>query len=275
MNWWEHNPKTIVEGFVKEFIDDFTLLLEVVVCGESLTAFCHATTVSVVNKNGNPYGPPVKFMELLGQNTARTRENKNVSLPNEMPIGMEVMLQILPVKSEVVQFVVLFVWPKSTEAPLFPNTEAEQKILEKKQEYFLKEFHNKMQDETKPRVDATFPGCLTALYPDVQANIYDFKDDNYGTIEIKGTRPKPFRFFCLFHKDDIWLRDGKRGISVDFFRSKPVREMAKTGQPVNVIARSIMVNKGADLAPAVMELQAVVVSLNPEKIPPGACQPTW
>ena len=274
-NWWEHNPKTILDGVIKEFIDEFTGFIEVVVCGETLTAFFHASGVFVVNRQGNPYGPPVKFMDVLGQNTATTRENKNVSLANEVPIGTEVMLQILPVKSEVVQFVVLFAWPKSTESPLLPSTESEQKILEKKQEYFLKEFHNKQLDETKPRVDATFPGCLPVLYPDVQASVYDMKDDNFGTIEIKGTRPKPFRFFALFHKDDVWLRDGKRGTSVDFFRHKPLREMCKPGQPVNVIARSIMVTKGADLAPAVMELQAIVVSLNPEKIPAGANQPTW
>lgn len=275
VNWWDHNPKTTLDGVVKEFIDEFTGLIEVVVAGETLTAFFHATSVSVINKQGNPYGPPIKFMDVLGQNTATTRENKNVSLSNEVPVGMEVMLQILPVKSDVVQFVVLFAWPKSTEAPLLPSTESEQKILEKKQEYFLKEFHNKQQDGSKPRVDASFPGCMPTLYPDVQANVYDIKNESFGSIEIKGTRPKPFRFFALFHKDDVWLRDGKKGITVDFFKHKPLIEMCKPGQPVNVVARSLLVNKGADLAPAVMELQAIVVSLDPEKIPSGACRPTW
>ena len=146
IGWWNHNPKITLDGVVKEFIDEFTGLIEVVVAGETLTAFFHATSVSVINKQGNPYGPPIKFMDVLGQNTATTRENKNVSLSNEVPVGMEVMLQILPVKSDVVQFVVLFAWPKSTEAPLLPSTESEQKILEKKQEYFLKEFHNKQQE---------------------------------------------------------------------------------------------------------------------------------
>ena len=48
--------------------------------GELLTAFFHATAVWVVNPDGNPYGEPVKFTNVLGKNTATTRENKNVSL---------------------------------------------------------------------------------------------------------------------------------------------------------------------------------------------------
>ena len=197
--WWHHNPRTVVDGLVKEFIDDFTGLMEVFIGGESLTAFFHATAIWLINKDGNPYGPPVKFTDVLGKNTATTRENSNVSLMNESPIGTEVLLQVLPVKSDVVQFVVLFAWPKSTEPPPQPQTENDEKILEKKQEYFLKEFHNKLEDSRSTKVDASFPGCLTSLYPDVTASVWDIKDENFGTIEIKGNRPKPFRFFALFH----------------------------------------------------------------------------
>ena len=273
-SWWNHNPKETVDGIVKEFIDEFTGLMEVFIQGDSYTAFFHATSIWLTNLEGNPYGEPVKFSDKLGKNTATTREDKNVHLHNELPIGSEVFLQVLPVQSEVVQFVVLFSWPKSTDYPPFPKVETEQKILEKKHEYYLKEFHNKL--ESKPKVDATFPGCISSLYPDVEASVWDIKaEENFGTIEIKGTRPKTFRFFCLFHRDDVWLRDGKRGISVDYFKNKPLKEMCRVGQPVNVIARSIIVNKGADLAPAVMELQAVIVSLNPVKLPDSACKPTW
>ena len=272
-NWWNHNPKTLMDGIVKEYIDDFTGLMEVEIDGKSLTAFFHASVVWLVNPRGNPYGPPVKFTDVLGQNTATTRENKNVSLVNEMPIGSEIFMQILPVQNEFVQFVALFAWPKSTESPIFPQTEGEQKILEKKQEYFLKEFMNKV--ETRPKTDATFPGCLQEFYPGVEAIVYDIKDEQFGSIEIKGIRPKPFRFFALFHKDDVWLRDGKKATSVDFFRNKPLSEMCRVGQPVNVMARSILVNKGSDLAPGVLELQAVVVSLRVDKFPLEAPKPTW
>ena len=111
--------------------------MEVELNGELLTAFFHATAIWVVNPDGNPYGEPVKFTDVLGKNTATTRENKNISIYSEVPLGSEVMLQVMPVQSEMVQLVVLSAWPKSTEPPPQPRTEGEQKMLEKKQEYFL------------------------------------------------------------------------------------------------------------------------------------------
>ena len=253
--------------------------MEVEYDGGTLTAFFHATAIWVSNPDGNPYGPPVKFMDVLGQNTATTRENTNVSLKNQNPVGAEVLLLAIPVReqSEVVQLIILSAWPKSTDVPPQPRTENEQKILEKKQEYFLKEFHNKL--ENQPVVEATFPGCIPALYPDIEANVWEITDGEFGIIEVKGERPR-CRFLALFHKNDVWLRDGKQGCKVDFFKQRPLQEMCKVGQPVNLIARSITVNKGSDLeapgGPAgVMELQAVVVSLNSGPFPLTACRPTW
>jgi hypothetical protein len=272
-SWWNHDSRNILDGTVKEYIDDFTGLMEVEIGGELLTGFFHATAIWLTNPIGNPYGEPVKFTDVLGQNTATTRENTNISLENQMPIGSEVLLKALVVKSDIVQLVLVAAWPKSTEPPPQPQTENEVKILEKKHEYFLKEFHNKL--ESKPMVEATFPGCIRALYPDVEAAIWEIRDDNFGVIEIKGTSPQIFRFFALFHREDMWLRDGKRGVDVDFFKHKPLSAMCKAGQPVNLIARSILTAKGVDLVPAVMELQAVVVSLNPDKMPVNACRPTW
>ena len=271
--WWNHNPNDIVDGTIKEYIDDFTGLIEVDKNGESLTAFFHATAIWLVNHRGNPYGAPVKYTDVLGQNTATTRENTDVTLMKEAPIGTEVLLHVMPVQSEVVQFVVLFAWPKSTEVPPRPTNDNDQKILEKKQEYFLKEFHNKLEGLSK--VDATFPGCIRSLYPDVHAEVWEIKDENFGIIEIRGERPSRYRFFALFHKSDVWLRDGKYGLGVDFFKHKPLREMCKVGQPVNLVARSIVTTKGVHLTSGVLELQAVVVSLNPDLIPPTACRPTW
>ena len=106
------------------------------------------------------------------------------------------------------------------------------------------------------------------------ATVWEIHDDDFGSIEIKGEQPK-CRFLALFHKSDVWLRDGKHGCNVDFFRNKPLQEMCKAGQPVNLIARSILVNKGSEITPGVMELQAVVVSLHPDRIPQSACKPTW
>ena len=268
----QHDPKAILEGVIKEYIDDFTGLMEVELNGELLTAFFHATAVWVVNPDGNPYGEPVKFTDVLGKNTATTRENKNISIYTEAPLGSEVMLQVMPVQSEMVQLVVLSAWPMSTETPPQPKTESEQKMLEKKQEYFLKEFHNKL--ETLPVVEATFPGNIPALYPSLQAHIWELRDDDFGIIEIKGDRPM-CRFLALFHKSDVYMRDGKQGCKVEYFKHRTLKDMCKVGQPVNLIARSILVSKGSELTPGVMELQAIVVSLNPDKIPPKAARPTW
>ena len=277
-SWRDHNPQSVLEGSVKEFIDDFTGLMEVEYEGGTLTAFFHATAIWVVNPDGNPYGPPVKFMDLLGQNTATTRENTNVSLKNQNPVGAEVLLLATPVlnsgQSDVVQLIILSAWPKSTDIPPQPRSENEQKILEKKQEYFLKEFHNKLENQPAV-VEASFPGCISSLYPDIQANIWEITDDEFGIIEIKGERPR-CRFLALFHKTDVWLRDGKQGCKVDFFKQKPLQDMCKVGQPVNLIARSILVNKGSDITtPGIMDLQAVIVSLNPGPFPLTACRPTW
>ena len=35
--FWNHNPKTVIDGVVKEYIDDFTGLMEVEVQGKSQT----------------------------------------------------------------------------------------------------------------------------------------------------------------------------------------------------------------------------------------------
>lgn len=270
---WDHNPKTILDGVVKELIDDFTGVMAVEVNGEHVTAFFHATALWLTNPDGNPYGPPVKFTDILGKNTATTKENKSVTLANEAPVGSEFLLHAMPIKSSIVQLVILSAWPKSTETPALPTDENAAKILEKKQEYFLKEFHNKL--EVSQIVEATFPGCLPSIYPDVQATVWEIRDDNFGIVEVKGRDPINFRFFALFHKDDVWLRDGKRGVHVDFFKHKPLKEMCKVGQPCNIIARSILVSKGASISPAVLELQAVVVSLHPDQIPHAASKPTW
>ena len=47
---------------------------------------------------------------------------------------------------------------------------------------------------------------------------------------MKGMVPEKFRFFALFHRDHVWLRDGKRGVDVDFFKQKPLSAMVSLGQ---------------------------------------------
>jgi hypothetical protein len=49
-------------------------------------------------------------------------------------------------------------------------------------------------------------------------------------IEVKGSDPQPFRFFSLFNRDTVWLKDGKRGVDVEFFRDKPLSAMVQIGQ---------------------------------------------
>ena len=72
----------------------------------------------------------------------------------------------------------------------------------------------------------------------------------------------------------MWLRDGKRGVEVDFFKDKPLSAMVSKGQAVNVSARSICNAKGKDMMPVAMELQAISVSLDPFTVPNNAPAPT-
>ena len=62
----------------------------------------------------------------------------------------------------------------------------------------------------------------------------EIKNEDFGIVE---TNVDGKKFYCFFHRSNVWLRDGKRGVEVDFFRDKPLSAMVTNGQKVNLSAR--------------------------------------
>ena len=58
-----------------------------------------------MNQNGNPYGAPVKYLDVLGANVSPTADG--ISLEKEMPIGIKVYLLGKPADSPSINFVAL------------------------------------------------------------------------------------------------------------------------------------------------------------------------
>jgi hypothetical protein len=69
---------------------------------------------------------------------------------------------------------------------------------------------------------------------------FQIKDEEYGVLEVKGMIPEKFRFFSLFHRDHVWLKDGKRGVDVEFFKGKPLSAMVSMGQ-VSVATKALLI----------------------------------
>lgn len=59
------------------------------------------------------------------------------------------------------------------------------------------------------------------------AKVQEIFNDDYGIIEVNLTRMgQHLRYFAIFHRDDVYLPDGKRAKDHDYFRNKPLRNMA-------------------------------------------------
>ena len=64
--------------------------------------------------------------------------------------------------------------------------------------------------------------------------VCEIKNEDFGIVE---TNVDGKKFYCFFHRSNVWLRDGKRGVEVDFFRDKPLSAMVTNGMKVNLSAR--------------------------------------
>jgi hypothetical protein len=66
-------------------------------------------------------------------------------------------------------------------------------------------------------VQATLPKFPWSGDPNSAATIWQIKDDNYGLIEVKGgPLESPYRFFVLFHKDQV-SKSSFFGLMILFF----------------------------------------------------------
>lgn len=256
-----HDPSMILIGTVKEYINSLTGVLEVCEIGkrslaQSANVYFHISFVYLQNKKGNPYGPPVKYVDMLCE---------GVSLKKEMPIGTKVYLTAQPIQVRCFELAALTVWPMATEQPPPPDTAMYTKLLS-----CLDEFRR-----NHSLVQATVPVFPWKGDPNSQAVVWQVKDDQCGIIELSGGLPNnKYRFFALFHKEQVWLKDGQRGCEVDFFKNQPLSAMVQVGQQVTLSARSVVESNGFFLKPSVLELQAIIVSVNPDGLPNTAPKPT-
>ena len=162
------------------------------------------------------------------------------------------------------------VWPKFSE---IPDYKIRIKILDEE----LHIFHEVC------RMEKLTPICINGLAPVGSLNIWSARvrqivDKDWGVVEIKsvprdGKREFSFRFFCFFHKSDVWLEEGICVGDHRYFKDKPLGDIVELLQPVDVVARSIIREKGLAMKKAVgstVEMQALCVSLKPDCIPEGA-----
>ena len=68
----------------------------------------------------------------------------------------------------------------------------------------------------------------------------EIKDEEFGIAQITFEPPEEERMYCLFHRDDIYLPDGKRALDHPFFKNKPLDVIASVGQEVDISARLIL-----------------------------------
>ena len=82
-----------------------------------------------------------------------------------------------------------------------------------------------------------------------------------------------YKFICFFHKEDVWLDDGLCVRDHQFYREKDLSAIVELRQPVNLVARSIIKEKGQFMKKSTsttVSMQALCVSLLPWAIPRGA-----
>lgn len=250
----EPRPQSCMVGIVKEHINSQCGILEVrEISGRPLqlplTIFFHSSSVWLTDDSNNSM---VKF---TGPN-----------LQDYLPYGSKVNLTVKNVSSSYFTFGADAVWPlQFSQPPGFPPDAEPQ----------LHRFVSWFEKSSPNLVQATFPRFPLSASLLGRATIYCINDDDYGLIALSGkSQGTEFKFFCIFHKAQIWLPNHQHIINVEEELQKPLQSLVKIGQEVSLSARSIITSSGVDLVPSVLELQAIVVSLDPNVIPDTAPKPT-
>jgi hypothetical protein len=201
-------------GLIKEYVNDEFGVVELPRTpeGDYPVALFHTSAIFVPNPFGNPYGPPARFSEVSSR--------RAMSLQKELPIGTKVMVHTMPISSRFVAKMVVAMWPKSTENPEEMTPRVDPMLL-------LDKFHRLVGN-----LDNLVMATICELTPKQLGNpvavVWEIKDESCGIIELKYRSPFPARFFALFHRDDVYLKDGKRAIEHEFFRDKPLSVMVST-----------------------------------------------
>ena len=163
------------------------------------------------------------------------------------------------------------VWPKFTEVPVY-------KLKPSKLDADESKFHSLCS-----RLKKMTPICINGLPGTGSLNIWsasvqELLDDDWGLVEVSSyprdaKKEFSYKFVCFFHKSDVWLDDGVCVGDHKFYREKPLSDIVELLQPVNLVARSIIREKGQFMKKSTgttIEMQAVCISLLPWTIPKGA-----
>merc|ERR1719318_208131 len=251
-------------AIIKEYIDSKSGIMELRTSegGRGAVILFSAEQVWIPDRKLDPNGPPKSYV--------LSSSSRSLPLQTLFPVGQELLINARKVESPLVDLQATAVWPKFTELPDY-------KIRIKNLDEELENFH------AVCNIEKLVPVCINGLAPVGSLNIWSARvrqimDKEWGVVEIKsvprdGKREFSFRFFCFFHKSDVWLEEGICVGEHKYFKDKPLGEIVQLLQPVDVVARSIIKEKGLAMKKAVgstVEMQALCVSLKPDCIPEGA-----
>merc|ERR1719318_2475573 len=251
-------------AIIKEYIDSKSGIMELRTSegGRGAVILFSAEQVWIPNRKLDPNGPPKSYV--------LSSSSRSLPLQTLFPVGQELLINARKVESTLVDLQATAAWPKFTELPDY-------KIRIKKLDEELESFHEVCN------IEKLVPICINGLAPVGSLNIWSARvrqimDKEWGVVEIKsvprdGKREFSFRFFCFFHKSEVWLEEGICVGEHKYFKNKPLGEIVELLQPVDVVARSIIKEKGLVMKKAVgstVEMQALCVSLKPDCIPEGA-----
>ena len=198
----------VTTAVVREFIDHKSCIVEL---EKSLdAAYLHEAAVFMANPMGNPYGPAVPITHA---------QQKASNLANVLQKGVDYNCKTIPVKSKhdkYVQYIVWALWPKTAEVPVGIPSDLE----------VTAQFQNwaDLLDPKKLVKADLFDIRTVPKYRDATATISEIRSDEFGFIKLQ------FSDFistnCLFHKDDVFHKDGIGTRDHPYFRDKSLAEMA-------------------------------------------------
>ena len=207
----------------------------------------------------DPNGPPILFVEKCKENC--------LDLQSLFPVGKEVFLNARRVKSDLVNLQATVIWPKYTEDPKY-------KLKPSKLDEDLHRFHRDCSREK------LVPICINGLPPVGSLNIWSAKvkeiiNEEFGIVEVTcdprdGKKEFTHKFNCFFRKSDLWLENGVCVGQSLFYESRSLSELVSLMQPVDLVARSIIREKGQFMKKSfnsTIEMQAICVSLKTSCIP--------
>ncbi len=178
------------------------------------SVFFHACAVYVPNPSGNPYGPPVLYSRL----SRPTDRRRPATLQELLPVGSQVRVRLGLLDRKIVDHVCLAMWPAETEEPPREDPDVDFAVIGDRVHSFLG-----AADRLEELVAADLSGLSDPNLQPADAWVQEVFDENFGAVEVRAMGAD--KFTALFHREDVYLNDGKRAVEQEFFRDKPLRVM--------------------------------------------------